>query len=630
MSSDNRASQSPVRYAYLRSDGTAYVVWGSAIAGLSAYAYQLIGGRVLGAERFAPVSVLLTIHFLTFIVIMMPIEQYTVRRLTLDPKATRLPNSAIVLGSATILAATAFAAFGTELFLNNDWRFIGFTTLAVSVHFMFVSARGHLAGWGRFKEYGLTSGAASLFRLVVALAVTLVRPSATGFALALIAGPLVALLWKPFRAPEKRPEPPEGASNEKDTNLLVGLVLATAASQALLLVGPIIVRTLGGSPVEVSIAFAAFTLGRAPLVFGYNLLARILPPFTKLAVEGEDRELTSWARGVALAGIAISAIAGLLGWVLGPWVVRIAFGPEFAVGPGATALIAAGVVLAGAGLFVGQILVAGGHTVRLALAWFVGLVAAAGALLLVPGESPLTRVSTSFIIGEAVALTALVRGAVSAIAGEKGVQGAAYEVAKRTMDIAVSLVLLIFMTPVLFMVGLIVRADSPGPIFFRQDRVGRNGRILSLVKIRTLYADNDERVFAEHLARLEAAHRAGEEVALRIDGDDRSTPVGRVLRRWSIDELPNLWNVLRGSVSLVGPRPLVPDEAKIIGLNHPRFTVKPGITGLAQVNGRDAISLAERNRLDEEYVADRSLRMDLEILASTVIKTRNRVTADSS
>ncbi len=75
MSSDNRASRSPVRYAYLRSDGTAYVVWGSAIAGLSAYAYQLIGGRVLGAERFAPVSVLLTIHFLTFIVIMMPIEQ---------------------------------------------------------------------------------------------------------------------------------------------------------------------------------------------------------------------------------------------------------------------------------------------------------------------------------------------------------------------------------------------------------------------------------------------------------------------------------------------------------------------------------------------------------------------------
>ncbi|NIV31647.1 MAG: hypothetical protein GWN58_19810, partial [Anaerolineae bacterium] len=107
--------------------------------------------------------------------------------------------------------------------------------------------------------------------------------------------------------------------------------------------------------------------------FGYNLLARILPPFTRMAIEGESRELMSWARGMAIAGVALSALAGVLGWALGPWVISVAFGPEFAASRSAAALVAAGVVLAGAGLFVGQILVAEAQTGRLATAWFVGL-----------------------------------------------------------------------------------------------------------------------------------------------------------------------------------------------------------------------------------------------------------------
>ncbi|NIV31648.1 MAG: hypothetical protein GWN58_19815, partial [Anaerolineae bacterium] len=119
----------------------------------------------------------------------------------------------------------------------------------------------------------------------------------------------------------------------------------------------------------------------------------------------------------------------------------------------------------------------------------------------------------AFLVGEAVALAALVLGAVAAARGSRRpARVAAYEVAKRTMDIAAALVLLILLTPFFFLVGLAVRLDSPGPIFFRQDRVGRDGKILSLVKIRTLYADSDESVFAEHLAQMETAHRAGEDM----------------------------------------------------------------------------------------------------------------------
>jgi lipopolysaccharide/colanic/teichoic acid biosynthesis glycosyltransferase/O-antigen/teichoic acid export membrane protein len=607
---------SPVTYAYLRSDGTAYVVWGSAIAGVAAYAYQLLGGRVLGAERFAPVSVLLTIHFLTFIVVMLPIEQLAVRRLTIDPGRSRLPAAAWWLAGATALGATVVALGGVDRFLNGDYRFVGFTLLTVVVHFVFANARGHLAGWRRFREYGLASGAASLLRLAAAIAVTLVRPSASAFALALIVGPLIVFVWRPFRRPPDVPAAPTGA--EGGPSLLGGLVLAAAASQALLLAGPLLVGMLGGSAVEVSIAFACFTVGRAPLVFGYNLLARVLGPFTRMALRGERRELSSWARGMALSGLALAGLATLAGWLAGPWVVRVAFGPEFVVDGTTTALIAAGVVLAGAGLFVGQILVAEARTGRLAMAWSAGLVAAVATLAVLAGMAPITLVATAFLIGEAAALAALVAGAVPGGEERRPIGVVAYEVSKRTVDIAVSLTLLVVLAPLLIVAGVLVRFDSPGPIFFRQLRVGRDSRGFRLVKIRTMEADADEAVFAEHLARLEAAKRDGRDIAIGIAADDRTTRVGRVLRRWSIDELPNLWNVARGSMSLVGPRPLVPEEADLVGPDHVRFTVKPGMTGLAQVNGRDTISLAERTRFDEEYVAKRSMGTDLRILVATL------------
>ena len=143
--------------------------------------------------------------------------------------------------------------------------------------------------------------------------------------------------------------------------------------------------------------------------------------------------------------------------------------------------------------------------------------------------------------------------------------------------------------------------------------------------MRSMEASADEAVFAEHLARLEAARHDETAPKIRIPDDHRVTRVGRLLRHWSIDELPNLWNVLEGSMTLVGPRPLVEAEAELVGLQSRRFTVKPGITGLAQVAGRDDLTLAERTALDEQYVDQQSLGRDLSILARTfsaVLTTR--------
>lgn len=604
----------------LRSDGTAYILAGSAVAGVAAYAFQLLGGRVLGAEDFAPLSVLLTVHFIALIVFLIPIEQSVVRRLTLDRRLRCLTSPEMWLGGVTVLGATVFAWWGVDQYLNGDHRFILFTSLTVAGHFMFVTGRGHLAGLRRFRDYGLASGGASLLRLAVAVLITLVHPSASGFAVGLVLGPVVLYLWRPFSArSDNVAEPDDVSTGSVDGNGgLGGLVLGSAASQALLLSGPILVGLLGGSAVEISVAFAAFTLARAPLVFGYNLIARVLPTFTGMAARGEKDELEAWARGLAWAATALGGLAAVLGWLLGPAAVRFAFGSSFSMAATDAALISTGVVFAGAGLFVGQILVAWGRTAGLAVAWLMGVVAALATILVAPLDGAVANVAVGFVVGEALALFTLVVivTLVSAGAGQRllGVS----TVARRAFDIAVASCLLLLTAPIVVLVGLAVRLESPGPVLYRQERIGKDGKPFMLVKIRTMRADGDDEVFTEHLAQLEMGRGDGLSVSLRIEQDARITRVGQHLRRWSIDELPNFWNVLAGSMSLVGPRPLVPEEARLIGLNHRRFTVQPGVTGLAQVMGRDALTMSERTAFDEQYVENRSPRLDLTILLRTL------------
>lgn len=604
----------------LRSDGTAYILAGSAVAGVAAYAFQLLGGRVLGAEDFAPLSVLLTVHFIALIVFLIPIEQSVVRRLTLDRRRRGLTSPELWLGGVTVLGATVFAWRGVDQYLNGDHRFVLFAALTVAGHFLFVAGRGHLAGLRRFREYGLASGGASLLRLAIALLITLVHPSASGFAVGLVLGPVVIYLWRPFGARTGNVTGSDDVStgSVEERGGLGGLVLGSAASQALLLSGPILVGLLGGSAVEISVAFAAFTLARAPLVFGYNLIARVLPTFTGMAARGEREELEAWARGLGWAAAVLGGLAAVLGGLLGPAAVRLAFGPSFSMAAADAALISTGVVFAGAGLFVGQILVAWGRTAGLAVAWLMGVAAALATILVAPLDGAVANVAAGFVVGEALALLTLVVGVTVVGAGGRQQLRGISTVARRAFDIAVALCLLLLTAPVVVLAGLAARLESPGPVLYRQERLGKDGKPFTLVKIRTMRVDGDDEVFAEHLAQLEMGRGDGLPVSLRIEEDTRITLVGHHLRRWSIDELPNLWNVLAGSMSLVGPRPLVPEEARLIGLDHRRFAVQPGVTGLAQVMGRDSLTMSERATFDEQYVERRSPRLDLTILLRTL------------
>jgi lipopolysaccharide/colanic/teichoic acid biosynthesis glycosyltransferase len=172
----------------------------------------------------------------------------------------------------------------------------------------------------------------------------------------------------------------------------------------------------------------------------------------------------------------------------------------------------------------------------------------------------------------------------------------------RALDIVLAAVLLVVTAPLLALAALAIRLESRGAVFYRQRRVGRHGRPFQLWKLRTM---------------VPGAESLGAGIYV-VEGDPRITRVGRMLRRFSLDELPNLVNVLQGDMAVVGPRPTVQEQVdRYTERQRRRLEVKPGITGWAQINGRTSLPWPERIELDVWYVEHRSLRLDLRILART-------------
>lgn len=189
-----------------------------------------------------------------------------------------------------------------------------------------------------------------------------------------------------------------------------------------------------------------------------------------------------------------------------------------------------------------------------------------------------------------------------------------YAFMKRTIDVIVSLSLLLVLAPLFLAVAWLIKRDSPGPVFFVQQRVGLNKRTFGLIKFRTMFQDSERR--QADLLHLNEATAA----VFKIRNDPRVTRIGRVLRRTSLDELPQLINVLRGEMSLVGPRPLPLRDVEgfTADWQRRRFSVKPGITGLWQISGRSATSFERWMEMDMAYIDASSLGLDLKILLRTV------------
>lgn len=190
-------------------------------------------------------------------------------------------------------------------------------------------------------------------------------------------------------------------------------------------------------------------------------------------------------------------------------------------------------------------------------------------------------------------------------------------VAVRMLDLLIAIPAFIFALPVIAGLMLAVRAGSDGPALFASRRITRDGRFFEMWKLRTMVVDGPE-VLAAHF-REQPEDEVLFLASMKLEHDPRVTPLGRVLRRWSLDELPQLWNVIRGHMSIVGPRPLLSEEATRMGRAFPTVVrVKGGLTGLWQISGRSTLTFEERVPLDVEYVNGRTLRRDLRIVLTTI------------
>lgn len=190
---------------------------------------------------------------------------------------------------------------------------------------------------------------------------------------------------------------------------------------------------------------------------------------------------------------------------------------------------------------------------------------------------------------------------------------AAYDIVKRATDVVLGSLLLVLMAPLMLIAALLVKITSRGPVIFRQVRAGRGELPFTMYKFRTMRVGaEDDRTFLNYRNEKDGP-------VFKISNDPRLTPLGRLLRRSSIDELPQLFNVLAGHMSLVGPRPLwLPESLKVKGPERIRLAVKPGLTCLWQVSGRSDLTFAQWMSLDQYYVEHRSLLLDAMIMIQTI------------
>ena len=182
---------------------------------------------------------------------------------------------------------------------------------------------------------------------------------------------------------------------------------------------------------------------------------------------------------------------------------------------------------------------------------------------------------------------------------------ALYSISKRTMDIVSSLVGLILLSPLFLLVAILIKLDSKGPIIFKQIRIGKNSKPFYIYKFRSM--------------KIDAPNLSTEEF---INASDFTTKVGKFIRKTSIDELPQLVNILKGDMSIVGPRPVIEREVRLLEIRKECNvdSILPGITGLAQINGRDNIDDYEKVKYDFEYLSKRNLVFDIKIIINTVLK----------
>ena len=376
-----------------------------------AYLFQLIGGRALGKEDFAPIAILWTLQFLGFTILFTPVEQLIIRRLVLaggDRSALRSllrPILGVIGGGIVIVSAYVALTLGD---FDDDATYVLIAALLFLTLGSYAVARGVMAGQRQYRAYGIAVAAEAVARIGFAFVIVVTVDTALGLGWVLAVAPLAFLVARPWHRSEPATDPlPDETSTR---SFLSGLLVMTTASQTILAAGTLVVAGLGATDAAVSVLHVTFTLFRGPLTASYNLLARILPGIMDRAADGNDGALTATVMKIAAGGGILAAAGAGVGAAIGPDIVALLFGSEFRPGTGLAAMAAAGVVLAGTALFIGQVLVARGTTNVLAAVWIAALIVAGITIAVTAAWDPTDRVATAFVVGEAAAVIGTVAG----------------------------------------------------------------------------------------------------------------------------------------------------------------------------------------------------------------------------
>ena len=197
-----------------------------------------------------------------------------------------------------------------------------------------------------------------------------------------------------------------------------------------------------------------------------------------------------------------------------------------------------------------------------------------------------------------------------------------YRFIKRTFDFIISGLSLILLSPIFLLIAVLIKFDSKGKVFYKHKRIGKNGEYIYLYKFRSMYSDSKERL--EKMLEDPKIRKEWEE-NYKLDNDPRITKIGSILRKTSLDELPQLFNILVGDMSIVGPRPVIDDEIKKYGSNKDKLlSVTPGLTGWWACNGRSCTSYEDRMKLELYYVDNRSILLDIKVIIKTAISVIKR------
>lgn len=396
----------------LSRDGTTWLLAGSLTAGLLAYVFQVLGGRALGSAAFAPVATLWTVQYVVMAILLFAIEQYEVRAVAAAGGDSRALHGAWpVLWAIVLVVAVAVTGL---LVIFADRLLLGQTDLALvgGAWVIFAGAfgmvRGIYGGQADYRLSGIATAADWVARIGFTVIVLAAFASTRNLAWTLPLGALPFLLWWWLRgrAAHGVAHATVAPERAKPGRYLAGVSFANGTLQLLLGVGPLVVVALGESPTAVSAFFVTAALARAPFLIGIGFVPRVLTPLTRMAEAGDYNHVRGLAWLVVAVTVALAAVTGALAFLVGPSVVGLLFGHEFAVSDVATGGAVAAVIVALGALGLNQVVLAEGRPLALVPAWTVGLLAAAVTVVLAPLD-PLPRVALAMLVGQLVALVAL-------------------------------------------------------------------------------------------------------------------------------------------------------------------------------------------------------------------------------